>query len=955
MMVSPGVLVMFALAARSMADDPASCSKGNEPSCQTDSTAMIQKKIKYSEKRHVLDALGGSRAGSDDDEVRVIVKYKNTDGAAKAASYNTKGNPLDIKKLGLEAVTVKQGNIDKIKMDPNILYVDLDETVGFGEELHPKNVDVSLLSRQEEVPYGITMVEAENFALGANPVKVCVVDTGYGLGHPDLPTNAHGVSGTDTSSGSWDGDGHGHGTHCAGTIGAIGNNGKGVVGVNPDPTKFTFHIGKGLSDSGSGTTSAVLAAAEGCAEAGAKIISMSLGGGGWSQSSHDTYKNFYDDGILIIAAAGNGGPTASVSYPAGYPHVMSVAAVDENGQRASFSQNDEQVEIAAPGKGVKSTITDSNGQSFSYASWSGTSMACPHVAGVAALVWSHFPNCTNNQIRNALLKSAADAGAAGCDEDYGHGIVKAQKAYDLLNSMGCSAGGENPVPLSNGGVGGCSQDPDYVPPTTAAPTPFECEDKIFKLELKTDNYGSETSWDIKDSDDAVLASGDGYASQQEFVEQRCLEEGEYTFTIYDSYGDGMCCSYGQGFYKVTYDGVLLKAGGEYQQSESVDLGSSAPSPMPIPAPEPAPVPAPMPAPTPAPMPAPTPAPVPAPAPTPVPVPTSIPADCGQKGPDETPWTEGEVQQQIVNGQDATECEWKWQASLRFPGSGFAFCGGTLIDPWWVMTAAHCTAGETPESFNVIVGDFDKNTLGSAEKELQVESIHDHTDYAAGTTNYDFSLLKLKTPAPKTDCIDVACLPENPIPDEALCFITGWGTTSAGGSASNTLKEAGVRIVSTAECLQAYPNSITDAMLCANGVNSQGQITDACQGDSGGPLVCENANGRWELHGATSWGRGCAEAAYPGVWAKIHHVMPWIRETMDEHGPVPAPAPAPAPVAPGPAPAPAPLPHPAPAPEPSPAPTSAPGPVVGPPGPPGPEGIDGPPGPRGPPGPPGPPR
>merc|ERR1719343_715452 len=225
---------------------------------------------------------------------------------------------------------------------------------------------------------------------------------------------------------------------------------------------------------------------------------MSLGGGGYSQASVETYTNLYNAGVLIIAAAGNGGSGASVSYPAGYNQVMSVAAVNSQGQRASFSQNDDQVEIAAPGVGVESTITTSNGNSFSYASWSGTSMACPHVAGVAALVWSHFPNCTNNQIRNVLIKSAQDAGASGCDEDYGHGIVKAKAAYDLLTEEGCEAGGPSTPTLSDGAVGGCEQDPNYVPPTTAAPTPFECSEKIFKLDLLTDNFGSETSWDIKD-------------------------------------------------------------------------------------------------------------------------------------------------------------------------------------------------------------------------------------------------------------------------------------------------------------------------------------------------------------------------------------------------------------------------------------------------------------------------
>ena len=96
------------------------------------------------------------------------------------------------------------------------------------------------------------------------------------------------------------------GTHCAGTIGAIGGNDEGVDSVNPDPSKFDFFIGKGLADSGSGSNSGVLQAVEACRDNGAHIISMSLGGGGFSQAAFDTYTDMYDDGVLVIAAAGNG-------------------------------------------------------------------------------------------------------------------------------------------------------------------------------------------------------------------------------------------------------------------------------------------------------------------------------------------------------------------------------------------------------------------------------------------------------------------------------------------------------------------------------------------------------------------------------------------------------------------------------------------------------------------------
>jgi serine protease len=132
---------------------------------------------------------------------------------------------------------------------------------------------------------------------------------------------------------------------------------------------------------------------------------------------------------------------------------MSVAAVDANMNKAGFSQFNDQIEIAGPGVAVLSTFPPNT-----YQVLSGTSMACPYVAGVAADVWSYFPDCTNNQIRNVLLKTALDRGAAGYDIGYGHGIVQAKAAYDLLQSEGCEAGGDaaTVTPLS-----GCAQNPNY--------------------------------------------------------------------------------------------------------------------------------------------------------------------------------------------------------------------------------------------------------------------------------------------------------------------------------------------------------------------------------------------------------------------------------------------------------------------------------------------------------------
>lgn len=280
----------------------------------------------------------------------------------------------------------------------------------------------------EQIPYGIDLVRAlEVSDEFVEDIKVCIIDTGYDITHEDLPDGSN-VGGNDNLGNSWDEDGNGHGTHVAGTIAAIGNNNVGVVGVNRSG-RISLHIERLFGNNGRpifGST--IIKLANDCVAAGSDIISMSLGGPFGMDAESQAFERIYkENNVLVVAAAGNSANTA-YSYPASYDSVMSVAAIDDKSEVAFFSQENDQVDISAPGVEVLSTKTGGG-----YIAYSGTSMACPHVAGVAALVWSHFQEKSSEEIRNALTASAVDLGPAGRDDAYGHGLIRADRAFQLLN------------------------------------------------------------------------------------------------------------------------------------------------------------------------------------------------------------------------------------------------------------------------------------------------------------------------------------------------------------------------------------------------------------------------------------------------------------------------------------------------------------------------------------------
>ncbi|MFN3652489.1 MAG: S8 family serine peptidase [Armatimonadota bacterium] len=286
--------------------------------------------------------------------------------------------------------------------------------------------------------------EAWNRTTGSDQVVVAVIDSGVDYNHPDLRDNilrdgSSRVVGYDYANNDSDPmDDHGHGTHCAGTIGARGNNSIGVVGVAHRvkimPLKF-------LDASGSGYTDTAIQCIDFARTRGARIMSNSWGGGGYSQLLLEAIQRARDAGILFVAAAGNGGDDGvgdyndwEPHYPANYnawsDNVISVAATQRDDALCDFSNRGfESVDIAAPGESILSTA---RGGGYTY--MSGTSMATPHVAGAAALVLSVEPRLTVGELKEQLLSSV----------DYPDPL-SGQVRTGRLNVNGALTGGGTPL------------------------------------------------------------------------------------------------------------------------------------------------------------------------------------------------------------------------------------------------------------------------------------------------------------------------------------------------------------------------------------------------------------------------------------------------------------------------------------------------------------------------------
>lgn len=377
--------------------------------------------IKYKPGHEHIQSVGGADAHALN--LRDTYVYRSDDAAARA-------------KILADA----QKNPDVAYAEPDHIY----HVTGT-----PNDPDYS---QQWDLP-AIQMPQAWGLTTGSSSIVIASVDTGVNYNHADLAGQI--IKGPDYANNDSDPmDDNGHGTHTAGTMVALMNNGTGIAGIAPGCKLLAI---KAMDSQGAGSTSNIAQGITYATQHGAKVINLSLGGTYDDQTLRNAIQQATQKGIVVVAAAGNDG-NSQQNYPACDPGVLAVGATDSSGGRAQYSNYGSWVPIAAPGSNILSTYKDGG-----YETMDGTSMASPHVAAAAALVLSEHPSWTPDQVRQALV------GSGDATSGFGNGTVELNVAKALQYGGGSST---SPTPAPTQAPATPAPTPVQTPAPAATPAPY---------------------------------------------------------------------------------------------------------------------------------------------------------------------------------------------------------------------------------------------------------------------------------------------------------------------------------------------------------------------------------------------------------------------------------------------------------------------------------------------------
>lgn len=380
---------------------------------------QVQKQLDNHEEIDVIDHNGKDKSHYHHHQVVVDFKQHLTPDEIKKIEKEIEGKLL--RKLDssyiFESTTKKTNEL--------ISYFESNKNVEFAEPnfILMQNQQLPNDFLYSDFQWNLRMIDSEkgwDITQGSENVKIAIIDTGVDLDHPDLINRIAGGYNMLEDNNVPDDD-NGHGTHVAGIIASQTNNYEGTAGITWFNPIMPIKV---MGSDGYGSTFDIARGIIWATDHGADVINLSLGNYQGSKLLKQAVDYAYRHDVVMVAASGNDN-SSQPSYPAAYPKVLSVAAVDLNGDRANFSNYGDYIDVSAPGVTIPSTYIDEQ-----YAALSGTSMAAPHVAALAALMRSINPNLSNKEIMDIIKGTSLDLGQVGKDRYYGEGLIDIVQALE---------------------------------------------------------------------------------------------------------------------------------------------------------------------------------------------------------------------------------------------------------------------------------------------------------------------------------------------------------------------------------------------------------------------------------------------------------------------------------------------------------------------------------------------